>query len=381
MSDKQTFSIRLDYGQNLWWDDWDYRTTVNSDKYVIGIGPIGPSISFKHSLTKQQKIDLVESLGGKPAPHWQHLSLNLYNVIVEISDKALRGAQLIDNALRSIPKCYRLPRSKFDMFYLNNQPHCSTIRWVLSDSDKIDVASSMPPKDKKCRVVTDKVVHLPFPEFFDRKQTHITNDESKSIEKLMSSNVKTDPSKIMFAEAYAKYTELEFQSSALLLCTSVEIALKTYISKNSDATSSYLLNNLQSPPVESLLELSIDHCKLDVPKQFKEWITNLRVRRNLIVHTPKQTQIGVMELARWISISEAILAAIDGQTVDKMIGQLVKPIGEKAKTKFKAGSIGVVLRRESYKDMPDYHVLMDTGVTWRINRESFSKVKDQNLKP
>jgi hypothetical protein len=381
MSEEQTFSIRLDYDQNLWWEDWDYRKTIDSGEFIISIGLIGPTISFKHFLTKQQKIDLVRSLSDQPAPHWQHLPLNLYDVIVDISKKALRGSQLIDCALRTIPKCYRLPRSKFEMFYLNSQPHCTTIRWILSDLDKIDVADSMPTKEQQSRVVTDNVVYLPFPEYFERKQTHITNEESQLIENIMTCDIETDPSKIMFSEAYAKYTELEFQSSVLLLCTSIEVGLKAYISKNSDEISSYLLNNLQSPPVENLLELSIEHCQLSVPNQFKEWLKNLRVRRNLIAHAPRQTKIGVMELARWISVSEAILAAIDGHVIDKMIGMLVKPVGEKAKIKFKSETVGVILRKEPYMEMPDYHVLMDTGVTWRMNKQSFSKLKDQRLKP
>jgi hypothetical protein len=381
MSDEQTFSVRLDYGQSLWWDDWDYHTTVSLNEYTIGIGPLGPSLSFKHQLTKEEKVDLVKSLSGQPAPHWQHLPLNLYDVIVEISNKALRGSQLVDSALRNIPKCYRLPRSKFDKFLVNNQPHCSTIRWYLSDQDKLDVAESMPAKDKQCRVVTENIVHLPFPEYFDRKQTHITNEESKEIERSMLGQVETNPSKIMFAEAYAKYTELEFKSSVLLLCTSMEIGIKAFISERSDSISSYLLNNLQSPPVENLLELAIKYCGLNVPKQFKEWVKDLRVRRNSIAHKPKQAEVGTLELARWISISEAILAAIDGHEVDELIGQLVKPTGEKAKTKFKEESMGVVLRRESYREMPDYHILMDTGVTWRIKKDSFSKLKDQALRP
>lgn len=374
------FSVRLDYESHLWWEDYDYSTTLNVDGITVRIGPGGISLSCEYSINKEDKISLAENLLGTVAPHWQSIPLKQHSIVIDIANLIHGASTKVDMALRKTPKCYRLPRPNYGQFSLNQQPHCEVINWALDDKDREDLKEVLSKTDDKDRIVNSKSILLPFPVYYDRKQIHLNEMESKIVENAIISETSIVPYKQLFSEAYERFTNREYETSVLLLATSIETALKSFIGSTSGDLLVFMLDRMASPLLENMYTAAIDYCALKAPRQYIEWLTNLRIKRNLIAHKANQTAIEPLELARWLAIVEAILGSMEAHSVDDKIGYLVRPIGDKAKLNFAEDSRGVVIRREEYRDMGSYHVLMETGETWRMNLSSFKVEKEQKIK-
>ncbi len=374
------FSVRLDYESHLWWEDYDYRKILDVDGITVGISPIGISLSCEYTIKKEDKISLAKSLSETAAPHWQNIPLKQHSTIINIANLIHAASTKVDMALRKIPKCYRLPKPSYGQFYLNQQPHCEVIYWNLDDKDREDLSEVLSNIEDANRIVTSKSIILPFPIYYDRQQIHINEMESKIVEDTILSETNVIPYKQLFSEAYARFTKREYETSVLLLVTAIETGLKSFIGNSAGDLLVFMLDKMASPSLENLYTAAIDYCDLNTPRQYFAWLTNLRVKRNSIAHKANQTTIEPLELARWLAIVEAILGSMESHSVDDRIGCLVSPVGEKAKLKFSKGSRGVVLRREEYRDMPDYHILMETGETWRMNLSSFKVEKKQDIK-
>lgn len=62
-----------------------------------------------------------------------------------------------------------------------------------------------------------------------------------------------------------------------------------------------------------------------------------------------------------------------------MIGFIVQPKVEKAIEKFPKDSKGVVIRREVLYKENSYHIILDTGETWRFGENTFDKCEEQSF--
>jgi hypothetical protein len=184
----------------------------------------------------------------------------------------------------------------------------------------------------------------------------------------------------MYAEAYARFTARQYDATVLLLATSVETALKSYISEKGGELTQFMLDKMASPMLENLFVAAVEYCGMTAPSDFKKWLANLRVHRNNIAHKPTSSCVDPLEVGRWVAVVEGLMSAINGETIDVNVGKVVQPVGPKAVEKFTADTVGVILRSEPYRDMPPYHVLMTTGETYRMNNSSFKIIDKYKFK-
>lgn len=365
--------VTLDYDSNLWLEDHHYRSRNEYNGVVVDITPIGITLSIDIEIKKEDKIGIANGLQNKAAPHWQDIPVSQHQILIEISRRIYDATNRVDMALRSISKCYRLPTPKFSKFHLNQQQYCDVMTWILDDEDRADLTEVLSKPQEHTKVVNNKSVALPFPINYDRKQIHLNSIEVKKFELLVSDS-KVIPYKQMFAEAYSRFTARQHDAAILLLATSLETALKAHISEKGGALPQYMLDKMASPSLENLLFASSEYCGLKVPSTFKNWISELRVKRNDIAHKPISTDVSSLEIGRWIGVVEAVIAAIDSELIDESIGQIISPIGKNSSKVFSKSTFGVILRVEPYLSMPPYHVLMATGETYRMNKSSFQIV-------
>jgi len=165
----------------------------------------------------------------------------------------------------------------------------------------------------------------------------------------------------------------------MILATSIETALKWWLIEKGDPISEYLITNIQSSPIDKLYSCARKNTEIKLPKYFGSWLVQLRNSRNDIAHRPINKDIHPLEVARWFAVGEAILGAFEGIIIEPMVGFIVEPIGEKANEKFPPDSIGLVLRRETLYKENSYHVVLDTGETWRFGENAFKKSENQSF--
>lgn len=371
--------VRLDYGSNLWLEDWDYQSRNEYCGVIVDVTPIGILLSLEIGLSKEDKIGIANGLLNSVAPHWQQIPVAQHKALFEISNRIYKATDRVDMALRSIGKCYRLPKPQYSKFFLNQQPHCDVMTWILDEADQKDLEEVLKKEQENKQVVTNQVITLPFPINYDRKQVCLDPEEVKKFEMLVD-DAEVIPYKQMYSEAYARFTARQHDAAVLMLATSAETALKSYISEKGGALMQYMLDKMASPSLENLFIASVEHCGLKAPDGFKKWLSALRTKRNEIAHKSTYTDIDPLEVGRWVAVVEAIMSAIDGGSVDSSIGLVVVPIGPKAKEKFSCETVGVILRMEPYASMPPYHVLMSTGETYRMNESSFEVLPKHKFK-
>lgn len=220
--------VRLDYGSNLWLEDWNYQSRNEYSGVVVDITPIGICLSLEISLSKEDKIGIANGLFNAVAPHWQQIPVAQHKALIEIASQIYRATDRVDMALRSIGKCYRLPAPQYSKFFLNQQPHCDVMTWILDDADREDLEEIFKKEQEYKQVVTNKAIVLPFPINYDRKQVHLNPAEVKKFEMLVD-DAEVIPYKQMYSEAYARFTARQHDAAVLMLATSAETALKSYI--------------------------------------------------------------------------------------------------------------------------------------------------------
>ena len=363
-------TARLDYGSNLWLEDWDYRSRNEYSGVVVDITPIGIHLSLELEISKENKIGIASGLHNSFAPHWQNIPVAQHQTLIDIARAIYNATDKVDMALRSINKCYRLPAPQYSKFLLNQQPHCDIMTWALDDIDRNDLEEILNNAQEHNRVVCEKSIILPFPVNYDRKQIHLSPEEVTRFETSVD-DAKVIPYKQMYSEAYSRFTARQHDTAVLLLATAAETALKSHISEKGGGLVQYILDKMASPSLENLFVASVEHCGLKAPLVFKKWLTTLRHQRNDIAHKPTITDINPLQLGRWIGVVEALMASMEGTDINECIGLVVSPVGPKALEKFSQETVGVVLRVEPYASMPPYHVLMSTGETYRMNESSF----------
>ncbi len=360
----------LDYRSELWLEDWDYRSRNEYNGVTVDITGLGISLSLQIDLSKDDKLGIAGGLHNAVAPHWQNIPVAQHRTLIDISERIYAEADRVDMALRSISKCYRLPAPQFSKFLVNQQPHCDVMTWVLDDTDRRDLEPVLAKEQQHRSVVTDRYIRLPFPVNYDRKQIHLDEEDVRNFERLIG-KAEVIPYKQMYSEAYARFTARQHDAAVLMLATAVETAMKAHIASIGGSLLEYMLDKMASPSLENLFVASVNHCGLKAPSDFKNWLSALRNKRNEIAHKSKCTYIDPLEVGRWIAVVEAILSSIDGKVPDCLIGQVVEPVGPRAKDNFQVEVKGVILRNEPFSTMPPYHVLMSTGETYRMSESSF----------
>lgn len=366
------------YDGQLWLDHELGHTTYTFEweGHTVIFSPNGYRISTEFNLTEEEQVELITCLAKKDPslpPHWQSLTPNLHRLVERMTNQILDAANKADLCLRKLPKGIRLSPLKFRERQTSSNQKFPVINWKLSEDE---LKKFMPVFEDLGPASVNGYRHgidIPMPIHFERRQVHLTEEEVNKISEHLTSELVNEPFKKLYAIALDNFTKRSYSSAILILATSIETALKLWLNKCGDPISKYLISNVQSPPIDKLYSCARKNTEINVPKHYTAWLVKLRTLRNDIAHKPEPQVFNRLQIARWFAIGEAILSAIEGYTIDPMVGYIVEPIGEKANDNFPPDSKGVILRREVLYEVNSYHVVLDSGQTWRFGEDAFKK--------
>jgi len=370
------------YDGQLWLDhEIDNKSfSFNWETHTVTLNTHGFSISTEFELTKDQIVKLVECLAKKDPtlpPHWQSLTPELHRLVEQMVESILEGANKADNCLRKLPKGVRLSPLHIRKRRTAAGQVFPVIHWQFSDDERKLVAPILENLGKDATNGYKGGIDIPMPTHFERRQVHLTEEEVSLVKTCFENESSREPFRALYSIALDNFVNRSYDSAVMILATSIETALKWWLVENGDPISEYILTNVQSPPIDKLYSCARKNTKIGLPKNFNQWIVKLRNARNDVAHKPVESKLNPLQVARWFAIGESILGALAGQEIDSMIGFIVKPVGEKANEKFPKDSKGVVLRREVLYKENSYHIVLDTGETWRFGEKTFEKCEEQ----
>ena len=356
--------------------------TFTWGSHTIAFNEVGIGISTEVDLSISEQEALVQCLTFETpshVPHWQSLSPDLHRTVERIVEQIREAAITADHCIRQSPKGVRLSPLSFEERFVNQSQSFPVVHWNFSDEERERLSPLYEHLAENAKRVYDRGIMIPMPISFERRQIHLENDEVEEIGARLGNTSNIEPYRSLYAIAWENYIDQSFDSAILILTTSIETALKWWLNQQGDEIARFLINNIQSPPVEQLYTCARNKTDIKLPGVFAEWLVRLRKTRNEIAHKPASKKIDSLEIARWFAIGEAILKSISGHNNDPLVGFLVEPTGEKAADKFPPDSRGVVLRREALYGENSLHILLDTGETWRFSNAACRKCKDQNF--
>lgn len=379
-----TITAGSGYDAQLWLDhDLGHRSfTFKWDKHTIIFGVQGISVTTEFAISLDDQEALIKCLANKDTqlpPHWQTLTPDLHRLVERMTDQIFEAATIADNCLRKLPKGLRLSPLEFSKRRTQAGQIFPVISWRFSQDEQERFLPLFEAYGIDATRAYKSGIDIPMPLHFERKQVHLTEEEVNQVGDYLGQPSRPQPFRSLYAIALENFINRSYDSAVLILATSIETALKWWLIKNSDPIADYLLTNVQSPPIDKLYSCARKNTEINFPKTFGAWIVNLRNARNDVAHKPLGKEIDSLELARWFAIGEAILSAFEGHSIDPLVGSIVEPIGEKAIKNFPPDSHGIVLRREVLYEENSYHIVLDTGETWRFGEEAFKKSKNQSF--
>lgn len=379
-----TITAGSGYEGQLWLDhELGHRSfKFEWDKHTVIFGVHGFSVTTEFDIKDDEQLLLIECLAKKEPqlpPHWQALTPDLHRLVERITGQILEAAITADNCLRKLPKGLRLSPLKFSKRRTQAGQIFPVIRWQFSKKEQEQFMPIFETYGPDATQAYKSGIDIPMPLHFERRQVHLTEEEVHQVGNYLYQPSRSQPFRSLYAIALENFVNRSYDSAVLILATSIETALKWWLIENSDPISNYLLTNVQSPPIDKLYSCARKNTEIELPKIFGGWIVNLRNARNDIAHKPLGKEIKSLELARWFAVGEAILSAFEGHSIDPLIGSIVEPIGEKANKNYPSDSRGVVLRREVLYGENSYHIVLDTGETWRFGEKAFEKSKNQSF--
>lgn len=372
------------YNNELWLDqELSLRAfTFTWNQHTINFHIHGISVSTKIVLTEAEQFELVKCLARKDPsqpPHWQTLSVSLHRLVEQITNQIFEGAQEADSSIRKLRKGLRLPPLKFRNRITSAGQTFPVIRWHFSE----DEYQKFLPLFKDLGTAAEKGykngIDIPMPVHFERRNVHLNEDEVNKVNEYLKAEKSSEPFRNLYSIALDNFVNRSYDSAILILATSIETALKWWLFKCGDPISEYLISNIQSPPIDRLYSCTRKNTPINLPKHFGAWLVRLRDSRNKIAHKPENHNFHPLEIARWFALGEAIIGALDGNDIEPMTGFIVEPVGEKADKNFPPDSKGVILRREILHKVNSFHIVLDTGETWRFSEETFKKSENQSF--
>lgn len=379
-----TITAGTGYEGQLWLDhELDVRSFTHEwDSHKVTFGVHGFNVSTKFEMHDEEKLALVQCLAKADPeipPHWQSLSPDLHRLVESMTDQIFSAAFEADNSLRKLHKGLRLSPLEFRKRRTQAGQIFSVITWQFSDEESNQFKSIFEALGAKAVQAYKSGIEIPMPVHFERRQVHLTEEEIQLVGEDLRQKSEIQPFRRLYAIALDNFVSRSYDPAVLILATSIETGLKWWLINKGDPISDYLLTNIQSPPIDKLYSCARKNTDIELPKRFGEWLVRLRNTRNDIAHKPLANDINPLQIARWFAIGEAIFSAMEGSTIDPEVGSLVEPAGEKAKDKFPPDSRGVVLRREVLYNDNSYHIVLDTGETWRFGEGTFNRCEDQSF--
>jgi len=386
-------SLNIRHGNQLWTMHESgeklkfYSHNLDEAGACVNFYDAGMSVSCEVELSDEEKNSLLNCLVKDTIDHishWQNLTPDVHRTVQKIEAKLLKLAGLADFGFRTIPKGIRLPPAKIVKVNLNQSQAFPVMNWKLSDDEKVKLSEVISEFSPEAKSKYEKgFVQIPVSNSFSQKQIFLDDTEVETAFQNISSANSIPPFWTLYGLAWENFSQNKSHDAAILiLATSIETALKWCLMEQGDEISNFLIENTQSPPLKMLYKCICQNTDFNLPEHFSGWLHQLSSARNFVAHKPKGFEIDFLLMGRWFAIGEAILKAIIGEDNDPHVGYLVKPIGERAYEKFTDDALGVILRKEAFRNTQEekMHVLMDTGETYYFSDNSFELLPDKKQK-
>lgn len=374
-------TVSLDYGARLWPEEHFSSRSYSWGVHSVSFGPADASLSTEFELSEEEQELLVRSLTDRdprPPPHWQDIPAALHSTVLRIEVQLREAASAVDEQLRKTPSAIRLPIYRFPKDFTNQTPNWSTVHWSFNEEERLRLGPLFEHLDSAKQKVYRRGVTIPLPDSYEGRHVNLSNEQLDNIGAALAEGTQNlPPSRALYGVAWENFEIRSFSAAVVILATSIETALKWYLTQKGDEISGYLIEETQSPQLSKLLSCARKYAELNVPKRFQKWVSDLSDSRNQIAHRPVKKKLDPLEVARWFAVGEVLLKAIHGEPSDPLVGALVQ-ISEKI-DKFPKGTHGVVLRREEDYGEDSFHILLDSGVTQRFGPNAFQELQDQSF--
>lgn len=368
-------TVELDFGGLLW---PDHNASYSWGTHEASFRESGVSLITNVEISHKDQIAICEMIAALPmnfVPLWQTLPPNLHSTVLGIESQLRGAAETLDDKLRESAGALRLPTYKFRRQASSQIQDWPVVNWKFNDEEWERLKPLFEGLEDNHKRVLRNGVFIPLPDAFEGRQLHLNKEQLDELGVAVGAAGDTaSPSYILYGAAWENFSNRSFPAAVVILAASIETALKSYLTERGGDVANYLIENIQSPPLDKLASCARKHAGLNIPQEFNSWLGQLANARNEIVHRPWKQQIDPLQLARWLAVGEAILHALRGVGSDPLVGRFIQ-VPEQIKD-FPAGTRGVVLRREKMYGEDSLHVLLDSGVTNRFNPKAVEVLKD-----
>lgn len=193
--------------------------------------------------------------------------------------------------------CVSVLREELD-FYNASLVGISNFQWHLSEAEQKSLKTDV-------EVIRLPRAHHPF--FFRRQ---VTEEEMKTLaSRVTHKKPQETPHLVLFAVAYDNYWERGYRVATISLAASAEICIKHFLARvSTNDTVTYLLENIQSPPVSKLVAHAAKTYGLSISTDDRDALTKLAERRNKLVHGSSKARTPTLEeVDRWFEAVRSLL--------------------------------------------------------------------------
>ncbi|MEL6763255.1 MAG: hypothetical protein AAFO87_06230, partial [Cyanobacteria bacterium J06607_6] len=225
----------------------------------------------------------------------------------------------------------------------------------------------------------DKGLTIPLPKV-EARQCILSKADCENIIQSVSKGQEANIAYRHLSIAWSNFEQGMYGISIVMAAITIETGIKAYLSSQSSLVER-MLDRMPSPQLRDLVEIACELCDLNFPIELRKRLPRIAEIRNHVVHKSQSSTINVFEAARALAISEALLKSIDGVTCDPHIGSLIKvnPSTHFNNERLPSNTTGIILRKERFNGEDWFHILVDSGMTWRFSPNSFIVPKQQKL--
>ncbi|MEL6398534.1 MAG: hypothetical protein AAFR26_05535 [Cyanobacteria bacterium J06626_4] len=378
------FNLQLDYGMRIFFS----RENIES-RYVVPLNehakvymtPIGFSVEIERDVPQDVREDLVKgvhSLNPDTNPQWYHITSISHHFLRDLKKTFWESAIFFDGHLRKSTHAARLPSVRLPLLHSNSSNRWTVAHWRYSEEELASIQEIDEFKNSR-RNYRDKGLTIPLPKV-EARQCILSKADCENIIQSVSKGQEANIAYRHLSIAWSNFEQGMYGISIVMAAITIETGIKAYLSSQSSLVER-MLDRMPSPQLRDLVEIACELCDLNFPIELRKRLPRIAEIRNHVVHKSQSSTINVFEAARALAISEALLKSIDGVTCDPHIGSLIKvnPSTHFNNERLPSNTTGIILRKERFNGEDWFHILVDSGMTWRFSPNSFIVPKQQKL--
>lgn len=378
------FSLKLDYGMRVFFtrENMDSRYVVPLNEHTkVYMTPIGFALEIERDVPQDVREDLVKgihSLDPETDPQWDNITSISHPFLRDLKKTFWESAIFFDGHLRKSTHAVRLPSVRLPLLHTNSSNRWTVAHWRYSEEELISIQEIDEFKNSR-RNYCKKGLTIPLPKV-EAKQCILSKADCENIIQSVSKGQEANIAYRHLSIAWSNFEQGMYGISVVMAAITIETGIKAYLSSQS-ALVERMLDRMSSPQLRDLVEIACELCDLNFPIELRKRLPRIAEIRNHVVHKSQSSTINVFEAARALAISEALLKSVDGVTCDPHIGLLieVKPTTHSNGERLPHNTTGIILRKEPFNGEDWFHVLIDSGMTWRFSPNSFTVPKKQKL--